>query len=240
MNMTANAQAALRLRAGPVSVTYSSGSLRYLRCGCVEVLRQIYFALRDPLWGTVPAQISEEQIDRSADSFRIGLTVQHRQDEIDLAWQGSIEGDCDGSIRFSVSGTAATSFRANRIGFCVLHPIEGCAGRECRIEHTSGTSETSSLPALISPRQPFLDVRAISHEPLSGVRAHVRMEGDIFETEDHRNWTDDSFKTYSRPLTLPYPYRVAAGERISQSVTVTFDGSLAGYRCWATGRVEDP
>ena len=30
--------------------------------------------------------------------------------------------------------------------------------------------------------------------------------------EDQRNWSDASFKTYSRPLALPFPYPVAAGE----------------------------
>jgi len=67
-------------------------------------------------------------------------------------------------------------------------------------------------------------VRAISHRVVGGVRATVRVEGDVFETEDQRNWTDDSFKTYSRPLTLPFPYPVAQGERMSQSVAVTFQG----------------
>ena len=216
--------AVLRLRAGPVSLTYASGSLRYLRCGGVEVLRQIYFAIRDPQWGTIPGRISREEIDRGADRFRIELTVQHRHEGIDFGWDGVIEGGRDGSVRFDISGTAGSTFWVNRAGFCVLHPIAGCSGRECRIEHTSGVHETARFPALISPHQPFLDVRAISHEVLPGLRAHVRLEGDIFETEDHRNWTDDSFKTYSRPLTLPYPYRISQGERFAQSVSLTLDG----------------
>src|SRR5262249_3527127 len=83
-----------------------------------------------------------------------------------------------------------------------------------------------SFPKLIAPNQPFRDVRAISYEALPSVCARVRMTGDVFETEDHRNWTDDSFKTYSRPLSLPYPYRVRMGERINQSVSLTFEGAL--------------
>lgn len=216
--------AVLHLRAGPVSLTYASGSLRYLRCGGVEVLRQIYFAIRDPQWGTIPGRISREDIDRGADRFHIELTVQHRHEGIDFGWDGVIEGGRDGSVRFDISGTAGSTFRVNRAGFCVLHPVAGCSGRACRIEHTSGVHETARFPALISPHQPFLDVRAISHEVLPGLRAHVRLEGDIFETEDHRNWTDDSFKTYSRPLTLPYPYRISEGERFGQSVSLTLDG----------------
>jgi hypothetical protein len=51
------------------------------------------------------------------------------------------------------------------------------------------------------------------------------MEGDTFETEDHRNWTDASFKTYVRPLALPWPYTLKAGEPVRQSVKLTLSGS---------------
>jgi hypothetical protein len=43
--------------------------------------------------------------------------------------------------------------------------------------------------------------------------------------EDHRNWTDASFKTYVRPLALPWPYALPAGEGVTQSVTVTLRGT---------------
>ena len=39
------------------------------------------------------------------------------------------------------------------------------------------------------------------------------MEGDTFEMEDQRNWTDASYKTYVRPLALPWPYTLRAGEQ---------------------------
>ena len=66
----------------------------------------------------------------------------------------------------------------------------------------------------------------MTHEPLPGVRATLRMEGDAWETEDHRNWTDASFKTYSRPLELPRPYTIAGGTEVRQTVTLRFDGEL--------------
>src|SRR6185295_16885772 len=107
------------LTAGPISVTYDSGALRYIRCGGVEVLRQIYVALRDSHWGTVPDRVSDESIVQGADWFRIEFTVTHRQGEIAFAWDGCIEGRQDGTMRFAMSGGAASSFLANRIGFCV-------------------------------------------------------------------------------------------------------------------------
>src|SRR5215210_1152295 len=57
-------------------------------------------------------------------------------------------------------------------------------------------------------------------------RVTCRMEGDVFEMEDQRNWMDASYKTYVRPLALPWPYTIPKGERSSQSVTLTLRGAL--------------
>jgi len=54
------------------------------------------------------------------------------------------------------------------------------------------------------------------------------MEGDAWETEDHRNWTDASFKTYCRPLELPWPYTIAGGTEVRHTVTLSFEGRLPG------------
>ena len=51
------------------------------------------------------------------------------------------------------------------------------------------------------------------------------MEGDTFEMEDQRNWTDASYKTYVRPLALPWPYTLAKGSSLEQSVTLRVTGS---------------
>jgi hypothetical protein len=131
-------------------------------------------------------------------------------------------------ITFAMDGVARTGFLTNRIGLCVLHPIRHCAGRPCAVEHTDGSVEHGVFPDLIAPHQPFKDVRAITHEPVKGVRVEVRFDGDVFETEDQRNWTDGSFKTYSRPLERPFPYRIEAGERVRQVVTVTVEGLSTG------------
>jgi hypothetical protein len=67
-------------------------------------------------------------------------------------------------------------------------------------------------------------IRALSHEAVPGLHVTCRLDGDTFEMEDQRNWTDASFKTYVRPVALPLPFRVAAGERIVQSVTIVMRG----------------
>mgnify|MGYP006195238293 CR=1 FL=1 len=47
--------------------------------------------------------------------------------------------------------------------------------------------------------------------------------GDVFEMEDQRNWTDASYKTYVRPLALPWPYTLEAGTELEQAVTPSLD-----------------
>ncbi len=224
------------LRAGPLSLLYEPGGLRYISLGDREVIRRVYFAVRDRNWRTAPTVLSGLQLDAGEDSFHIAFNADSRLGDIRFAWAGAIAGEPDGTITFSADGRAESSFLSNRIGFCVLHPVAECAGRLCRIEHVDGTVTEGTFPHHVEPRQPFLDVRAISHEVQPSVRAEVRLEGDAFETEDQRNWTDASYKTYSRPLRLPFPFRVAQGDRVCQSVGL----SLKAAALRAARRVVGP
>ena len=57
----------------------------------------------------------------------------------------------------------------------------------------------------------------------------MEFEGDTFETEDQRNWTDASFKTYGGALSTPLPLALAAGHTVRQKVTFVLPaaGALA-------------
>ena len=56
--------------------------------------------------------------------------------------------------------------------------------------------------------------------------ARCVLEGDAYEMEDHRNWTDASFKTYVRPLAKPWPYILPGGHEFRQSVALSFSGTM--------------
>jgi D-apionolactonase len=214
------------LRAGPVSLTFENGAIRYIRLGDREVLRSVYVAVRDYNWCAISPRLSNLRIESTGDSFRISFNSESRQGEIDFVWRGAIIGESDGRVVFTMDGEARATFRRNRIGFCVLHPIRECAGRACTVEHVDGSITNASFPKFISPHQPFFEIRAISHEVAPGIVAEVRMEGEIFEMEDQRNWTDASFKTYCTPLRIPFPVTVERGTRISQSVTLRLKGEI--------------
>lgn len=205
-------------RAGPWTGMYEAGKLRYLRIGNCEVLRMIYPAIRDQYWRTAPAQILSEKIQIEAQSFSIEYTARYQLEAVDFQAHYVFEGDAEGRLSVTMQGEALGDFQRNRIGLCVLHPIDTCAGKPLSIIHPDGSRETSSFPSLISPHQPFIGVQGMEWSPAPGLQVQLFFEGDIFETEDQRNWTDSSYKTYSTPLSIPYPVQVQKGERIQQKL----------------------
>ncbi len=217
---------ALKLQAGPLSMIFEpeEGFLRYIQIGDREVLRGIYAAVRNRNWGTILPKVSDLKLESTRDSFRLAFDMVCKEREIDFSWKGIISGDPMGTLSFSLDGTARSTFLRNRIGFCVLHPIRECAGRPCVVQRVDGREEPGTFPNFISPHQPFKELKAISHEVFPGLSAEVRFQGEVFEMEDQRNWTDASYKTYCTPLALPFPVEVKEGTKIVQSVGLTLKG----------------
>ncbi len=214
----------LTLGAGPLSVELDNGNLRYLKVGGVEVLRALSFLVRDENWGTYVPTLSDLAVDQRVDGFSVSYRATCEFRGRRLVFEARIDGGSDGDLAFSASATPATDFVTCRTGFVVLHPLQGVAGQRVTVEHVDGTVEASTFPAQVDPVQPYLSVRALTHQVAPGLKAIVRMEGDTFEMEDHRNWTDASFKTYVRPLALPWPYTLKSGETVTQRVILTLEG----------------
>jgi D-apionolactonase len=225
------------LRAGRLSVEFERGNLRYLRFGTVEVLRTVAFLIRDTSWSTYAPVIADLVIAEQESAFQVRYRAHCEGPEGALDYEASIAGD-ERRLTYSVVGRAEHDFPTNRVGFVVLHPREA-AGSEIRVEHTDGSREMVTLPRTISPDQPVFDIRALESEPTPGLSMAVRMEGETFEMEDQRNWSDASFKTYARPLVLPRPFVILAGEPLRQTVRVALEGT-APRREAPAGRVEVP
>lgn len=213
------------LHAGPIAMVLENGALRYLRLGGQEVIRTIYFALRDQNWGTVPYRLEPGPERVGADSFSVFFDAVHAVGEQDVfRWRVSLTGEASGTVRFTLAGTCLQPFSRNRAGFCVLHPIAECAGKPVRLMQPDGTEADYVFPKRIAPHRPFPLLRAMRWSPVAGVTATVTFEGDDFETEDHRNWTDTSYKTFCTPLEQPYPVALQPGDRVEQVVTLSFEG----------------
>jgi D-apionolactonase len=213
----------LQLKAGGFSMFYLDGALRYISRGNEEVVRMIFPAVRDQNWGTVVPEYIREEIRHDKEGFNISLACQYRLKDIDFTAWYRITGLPEGKIVFQMKGRANSNFLKNRIGLCVLHPLKETVGKECRVIHPDGNSSSARFPFHVSPHQPVKNISALQWDLVNGSKACLEFKGDIFEMEDHRNWTDASFKTYSTPLELPFPVMVMVGESMEQEVSLTVE-----------------
>jgi hypothetical protein len=216
-----------KLIAGPLTLEYSEGSLWNISNGSEEAIRRIYLVFQDINWTSRPFIIKDEIWQIADRSFSAKIKAQGSHDAKDLSIELEITGSESGEITYGFSASTAVSFLRNRLGLCLLHPIAGLSGRECELTKADGAVEISRFPDAISPNQPFLNLSGISHKLQSGQVVSVKFEGEIFETEDHRNWSDASYKTYCTPISLPFPAQVTPGEVLSQKITISISGEHA-------------
>lgn len=216
------------LRAGKLTAQLAGGNLRAIIYDGVEVLRAISYVVRDRDWGTYNPTLSNLAVTETESGFTVSYGARcdgPNGSFLDIV--AMIEARAGGKLMFKSSARSATGFETNRCGFCILHPIVGLAGTPVSVEHVDGEIENTNLPDLIDPWQPVKNLRAITHTALADVSVECRMEGDTFEMEDQRNWSDASYKTYVRPLALPWPYQIPANEPILQQITLTVIDSRA-------------
>ncbi|QDK81755.1 hypothetical protein EXU85_25350 [Spirosoma sp. KCTC 42546] len=207
------------LRMGPLTVGYENGFFRYFRWADHEILRMVYFAIRDENWGTWPPILSNEQWTVDPDRFRVSYTCHYEQDGTTFfVWDVVAEGTASGEFSMTIDGVAHQPFLKNRAGFCILHPILGTAGQPCELIHPDGKVEVSHFPQIIDPENPFKLLAGMRWLHAGRYWFKLEMSGDIFETEDQRNWTDASFKTFCTPHNLPVPVLLQKGEEVHQRI----------------------
>jgi D-apionolactonase len=214
------------LTAGPLTAEFDNGNLRYIKMSGVEVLRAMAFLVRDESWGTYTPVLSNLKIDQRKEGFSVAYQASCSRLGQQIDYDATIEGKSNGNLVFRAVAKPKRDFLTNRTGFVVLHPLQGVVGQPVKVEHTDGSLTNSRFPEHVNPDCPFRNIRALSHEVLPGVWARCQMEGEAYEMEDHRNWTDASFKTYVRPLAKPWPYTLPMGQLIQQSVSLSFSGAL--------------
>ncbi|MBV9166269.1 MAG: hypothetical protein JO342_08950 [Solirubrobacterales bacterium] len=234
------------LRAGDLIVELEQAEIRAVRAGDIKLLSGLYMAVRDEQWGTVLGQASGLVVNRNEDHFTVDFEMTHRGPSVAFSWRGKLDGLSSGAITYEFAGVAEKAFKYSRIGFCLLHPPSECAGQPYRGRSPKGPVE-GTLPVSIGPQRfergvywpLFPSVSELELSLASGFDLKMRFEGDLFEMEDQRNWTDASFKTYCTPQELGYPFDAQAGQQFWQKVTVEVVGTRARRTGAAAGRRAD-
>lgn len=205
---------------GDLSFNMENGALRHIKLNGSEAIRGIAFLVRDRDWGTLAPQISNEEVTQTQGGLRISYNARFISHMARLDVEIVIEA-CTSGLTMTAVGQTQGVFETNRAGFTVLHPINDVAGRPVRVDHSDGTSVDAHFPALIEPWQPFMEIAGLTHQ-VADQSVTCKFVGDTFEMEDHRQWGDASYKTYNRPLALPWPYEIEDGAALTQSVELTW------------------
>lgn len=198
---------------GRLSAPVVDGDLRGLRFDGHEVVRRVSYPVRDANWGTCVTVTLSEAAEPGRYHRRFAAADALFEGEFDARSEG------DDTVHLSVAYRFARAAMVNRAGFTVLHPLQDVAGRQLQVRHPDGDKADTTFPSLISPSQPARDIAGLAHS-VGPVLVDMSFTGEVFEMEDQRNWSDASFKTYCRPLGLPRPFAVQAGETIRQEITL--------------------
>jgi D-apionolactonase len=212
------ASAMIPLRAGGLHTALQDGQMVDIRAADVEVWRTVMFLYRDPAWATPRHVATTRSIDVRDDAFALQLDGCCPAVPA-IRWRTDMQGFADGRIRYSVEIEIGSDLLTSRTGLCVLHPASA-AGAALEVEHVDGRVSRTRFPERIAPWQPFTQIRALRHRFAPGGWAICQFDGDDFEMEDQRNFSDASFKTYSRSNFMPRPFRLDGGAVLRQSVTL--------------------
>jgi len=217
-------QATREFAAGPLTLNLSDGGIRHLCWHGIEVVRGIACPIRDANWATHISVLTDESVTSTPDTFEVTQVrlVADGALRVTLVFRGS----SDGTFVATAEMSACSDVITNRAGFTLLHPLRDVAGTPLRVIHPDGSDTASQFPLLISPDQVASDIAGLRHS-VSGIETEILFQGEVFEMEDQRNWSDASFKTYCRPLSLPRPYRLLAGDIQRQEIQIRVRGAAS-------------
>ncbi len=219
------------LHAGPVTALLVGRDLRNVRYGSLEIAQRIYVAIRDRNWDTVPGDVSDLVVEQADDHFAVRFTVTHRWRDIDATWRGEILGAPDGTISYAMDAEAGRDLTYKLIGLNIHHGMRDYVGRPYQgvgpAGPVSGVFDTLVMPQVIADATEvpiFPDVSSLTTQLTDEVAVTFDFEGDTFEFEDQRNWTDGSFKSQSYPPRRNGFFTARQGERVFQKVTISMSG----------------
>lgn len=215
------------LSAGRLSFLLDGADLRYVALDGVELLRRVHVAVRDEAWDTLEPHELDVDVREGADALEVTASATHASAAADLTWTVDVRARAGGELSYAVAFEPRAPFAYNRIGICVLHPPAAMAGKRFRAQTPSG-EVVGAFAAEIGVQRIeggqifplFPSFSALRVETTGGELA-LTFEGDLFELEDQRNWSDGSFKTYGTPLSRPRPQQAEPGRPIRQRVELT-------------------
>ena len=209
------------------SFIFSEGDIRKIKANGQEVIQRIYFAVRDEEWLNIPYILKNFTSTTTNSTTEIGYQLMFQKEFVNFEVNLSIT-LFDDLLTVEAHGRSTSDFMKNRIGLCLHLPVS-LKGKTCKIFHSDSNVSSSVFPELVSPFQPFKNISGVEYLSDTSL-IHIDFQGDDFEMEDQRNWTDASYKIYSTPLDLPFPVQVKKGDTFYQKITISLTNNTTNNR----------
>jgi hypothetical protein len=209
------------------------GELRELSLDGLELVQRIFPTVRDRHWATCTPMLLHAELRRDRSAVQHSAWLAYLVDtarvevRVDLELIAAGAGRCH--LTYALEATADVGILFNRIGIAVLHPVSqvGAEATWGGAERVPATTGALTLPVLVEPQHrtdghevpiagPYRDLTITA----AGARLDWRFDGDDFEMEDQRNWSDASFKTYCTPLSFRTPHVAPPGSVLRQKLTL--------------------
>ncbi len=220
---TQETQPPVVVHAGPITATLADGELRYLQVGDREIVRRIYFAVRDDTWRTATPAFTRIDFSQEDDTFKVRLRADCKLGAVDYSWTGTITGSSTGEIEFEAEGGPNHPFKSNRIGLCLLFGADALVDQKFEYRNEAGEIAPGQFPRLVSPKHVADKFSALRYTTPNFMQVDVKLEGAKFSMEDQRNFGDSSFKAFAP---LPYAYPEVSGDGTEhQKITLSVLGA---------------
>lgn len=213
-----------QLHAGPVSVKFQDGELRYLYVGNKEIVRRVYLAVRSELGDTAMPVITVTKMHDAGNSFHITFKADCKNEDADYSWNGEINGFSDGRITFKVDGAAKSNFESPRIGLNILYGSGALAGQPYQLLDDKGGITNHTFPVHVANGllAGFDSFKTLIYSTSDGLTVSSGLDTQCIGMEDQRAYGDSSYKAFS---SIPYIYPdVVCGESRSQTFTLEVKG----------------
>ncbi len=182
-----------------------------LTFGGAAVLPRLFFSVRDQSWGfaAVPMTYGPTGVD--------GTGFLARVEGYPLAVSGRI-GTAGRFLTVSFQLHVSDDVDVARVGPCVLHyvPRPGATITTDRPSHSGAVK----IGQKISSGRIVTGYRVLSYS-VGPMPITIEFDGGLFEMEDQRNWTDNTFKSYTPPLSDPRPLHLRKDQVLTYAVRVT-------------------
>jgi hypothetical protein len=190
---------------GSFSMKITDGQLRYITCGNEEIIRRIYFSVRDTEWDTILPVFKVVDISSNKESIIVNLKAECIDKEVKFAWEGTFTCKASGSITFSAKGMQLADAKACRYGICLHLGAAAVCGLPYSTIKPDGQELKNTFNKIMGVAFLEQDFKSLKYQTKSGSKITITAKDSVFGMEDQRFFSDSSFKIYSSMAQFVYP-----------------------------------